>query len=685
MIDRYTLVTRHNPKLDRVVFDSPLTLGNGEFAFTADVTGMQTLYREYKNHHVPLCTMSQWGWHTTPAGEKQDIYYSMKDVDMTEYDYCGRKVYYAVEKKKGNEEVYDWLRQNPHRLNLARIAFYYEGAEIASSALKEIHQELNLYEGVLSSSFLLKGNRVDVVTICDYKQNGLAFSVKSDALVDGRLSVRISFPYGSPDISASDWEKEDRHSTVIDENTEPYCLCLKRQLDKDSYYVMIRGDETSSISQVRQHKILLKSSTNTLEFTVLFSNKPSKKALSVESVAKSSKKGFRDFWESGAAIDLHCSKDPRALELERRIVLSQYLTAIQSSGSLPPQETGLTCNSWYGKFHLEMYLWHCSWFVLWNRPEMISKSLLWYRNNLEKAKENAARNGYKGAKWPKMVAYDSIDSPSIIATLLIWQQPQIIFMLELVYQSRGEDSLLTQYWEVISETAEYMCDLAVYNPRTLRYDLPSPLIPAQEEHDPRETINPSFELEFWASTLKIAVQWAKRLGYPFEQWEKVANHMAELPSKDGLYLAHENCPLTYSKFNKDHPSMLGALGLLPGYSVDAGRMERSLNKVLECWNFSTMWGWDFAMMAMTAVRLGKPELAMDILMKDTPKNSYVISGNNYQRLREDLPLYLPGNASLLMAVALMSAGYKGCKTKLPGFPQNGMWEVEFEGMMQFPY
>ena len=46
--------------------------------------------------------------------------------------------------------------------------------------------------------------------------------------------------------------------------------------------------------------------------------------------------------DEGGAVDLSDSRDPRAPELERRVVLSQYLTAIQCSGSLPPQETGLT-------------------------------------------------------------------------------------------------------------------------------------------------------------------------------------------------------------------------------------------------------------------------------------------------------------------------------------------------------
>src|SRR5207237_821739 len=63
---------------------------------------------------------------------------------------------------------------------------------------------------------------------------------------------------------------------------------------------------------------------------------------------------WKNFWLTGSAVDFSGSKDPRAKELERRIVLSQYLTAIQCSGSTPPQETGLTTNSWYGKFHLEM-------------------------------------------------------------------------------------------------------------------------------------------------------------------------------------------------------------------------------------------------------------------------------------------------------------------------------------------
>lgn len=37
---------------------------------------------------------------------------------------------------------------------------------------------------------------------------------------------------------------------------------------------------------------------------------------------------WQRFWESGAAVQLAGTADPRARELERRLVLSQYLTAV---------------------------------------------------------------------------------------------------------------------------------------------------------------------------------------------------------------------------------------------------------------------------------------------------------------------------------------------------------------------
>jgi hypothetical protein len=44
-------------------------------------------------------------------------------------------------------------------------------------------------------------------------------------------------------------------------------------------------------------------------------------------------------------------------------------------------------------------------------------------------------------------------------------------------------------------------------------------------------------------------------------------------------------------------------------------------------------------------------IALEQLLINSPKNDYVESGNNRQNSRKDLPLYLPGNGSLLLAAA----------------------------------
>lgn len=680
MINRKELMNRHGPILKKIDTDSPLTVGNGEFAFTADVTGMQSLYQQYLDDYMPLCTMAQWGWHTEPAADGR--HYSLADVKMTEYVYEDRILRLPVEKYEGNETVYEWLRHNPHRANLARISLLANGREIAPAALSDIHQELNLYEGRLISSFKIDGKKCVVTTLCHGSSDVLGFHIATD---HENLRVSLSFPYPSHEMSGSNWAKNECHETKISYASESFdTYKLIRKMDDFEYHVNLHSDQKLIFEQVANHQIDFLATKN-WSFTVAFAKEPHAKIYSYEKVLESSRDHWKNFWHKVGVVDFSGSKDSRAKELERRIILSTYLLAIQSSGSLPPQETGLTCNSWHGKFHLEMHLWHGAWLPLWNQEDLLETSIPWYHEILDKAIYNARKNGFKGARWPKQVAYDGIDSPSPIAPLLIWQQSHLIYMLELIRKKGRCCAWMKKQWVLVKESADFMCDYLSENEDTGLFDLVAPIIPAQEEHDPRVVKNPTFELEYWRFSLQIAIIWAEILGESCGSWVAVVEKMAEVSEKDGLYLAHENCPGTYEFFNRDHPSMLGAFGLIPNDRLNEQFLENTVAKVLECWQFETMWGWDFALMAMTATRLGKPELAMDILLLDTAKNEYVISGNNYQRLREDLPLYLPGNGSLLLAISLMVAGWSGCDSDLPGIPQNDKWQVKFEGISQFPY
>ncbi|MFV0502452.1 MAG: hypothetical protein ACK5LT_00550, partial [Lachnospirales bacterium] len=437
-------------------------------------------------------------------------------------------------------------------------------------------------------------------------------------------------------------------------------------------------------TELKNHCVYINSNNNNLSLTIKFTKEEAIEPTDNSQIIKNTIKYWNNFWEKSGIIKLNQSSDKRAFELERRIILSQYLLALNSSGSTPPQETGLTCNSWYGKMHLEMYLWHSAWLPLWNQKDMLERSLNWYINHLKEAKDNAKINGYKGARWPKMIATEGVDCPSPVAPLLVWQQPHVIYMLEMCYRQEPSSTLLEKYWILVEETAIFMADYVVWNENTNCYDILAPVIPAQECHKETETHNPAFELEYWRVTMDIAIDWAKRLNKNIDdKWLHVAQNMAMLTEKNNVYLAHEKCPTTFTEFNRDHPSMLCAYGLLPSNRINEKTMENTLNLVIDCWNYPTMWGWDFAVMAMTAVRLNKPEIAIEILLKETEKNCYLISGNNMQISRKDLPLYLPGNGSLLLAAAIMVAGYDGCSTEYPGFPKDGKWVVEYENIHKF--
>ncbi|HEY1205645.1 MAG: glycoside hydrolase family 65 [Bryobacteraceae bacterium] len=658
-LDRQAIVSRHDPILHDVDPRSPLSVGNGEFAFTADATGLQSLAELYEST-FPLCTQSQWGWHSFPAPSGLGA----SDLRLEMFDTYGRPVGYATS-SQGQETLFNWLRENPHRLNLGRIALVLDGGPLAPSHVTNIDQRLVLWSGTLVSRFDLQGRPVRVVTCCHPTRDILAVSIESPLADSGRLSVEWSFPYGSPAMNAADWKAGEKHQTTLSAQDRSTAT-IHRQLDADSYWVRLHWTGDAQAEARGDHRIVL--CGKRLEFTCEFAPRvPVADPILPVAARQASQARWHEFWSAGGAIDLAGSSDPRAQELERRIVLSQYLTAIQCSGSTPPQETGLTCNSWYGKFHLEMHWWHAAQFALWGRTPLLERSLGWYASILPSAREKARKQGYRGARWPKMTSPDGRSSPSTVGELLIWQQPHPIALAELCYRARPARATLERYSEVVMQSAEFMADFAVL--RDGRFVLGPPVIPAQENHPPRETWNPTFELAYWRQALGIAQRWRQRLGLaPDRKWEQVRAKLSPLPVRDGVYLAHENCPQTYTARNFDHPSMLAAYGVLDGEGVNPETMRRTLHQVLREWRWADTWGWDFPMAAMTAVRLGEPDTALDCLFLDSPKNTWLPNGHNWQRA--GLPIYLPGNGGLLTATAMMAC--------LPnGFPKKG-WNVRWD-------
>ena len=649
-IDRQAVITRNNPKVNSIDSLSSLTVGNGGFAFTADATGLQTFPEHYKNG-VPLGTMSDWGWHSFPNTEN---YRAEEAFDQKMY---------SIEKfqDERRKAAANYLRANPHRLHLGTIGF-----DIPSpQSVTDTKQELQLWTGLLKSSFAWRDKHYQVETACDPIRDLIAARIQGAGKIVPIL-FRFPYPTGGHSDDACNWNADDQHSTEIIK-AEGQQVLLKRTLDATTYYVAIQWEGKAAFKRLSRNAFRLTPQDKQFAFTCEYRTSAGTIAnKDAESVFQASAAYWTSFWQAGGIVDFSRCSDARAKELERRVVLSQYLLAVNCAGNTPPQETGLTYNSWFGKYHLEMIWWHQAQFALWGHPELLERSLDWYYRAEPIARKIAHRQGYEGIRWMKMTDPSAEESPSKTGNYLIWQQPHLIYLTELLRRA-GTD--IRRYHPLIEETAEFMLDYARQSTRkgATTHALRG-CIPAQETLSAETTIDPPFELAYWQWALKVA-------GHPLQ--------MDTLAHKDGLYLAAANATDTYTniKYISDHPAVLGAFGIIPDTGLfDKTIMQQTLNWIWKDWNWDKTWGWDYPMVAMCAARLGDKQKAVDALLMDKRTNTYLVSGHNYQDQR--LRLYLPGNGGLLTAVALMCAGWDGCKEKNPGFPAG--WDVEWEGLLPMP-
>ena len=686
-IDRKLVVQRHNILLSKIDSLSSLSVGNGNFAFTVDATGMQSFPDAYANG-VPLGTQSVWGWHSFPNTEKLKIEEAQKTFELE-----GRKISYTVQLKEPerSRKAVEYFRVNPHRLQLGNIGMEIKkknGSFATVNDIKNIRQTLDLWTGIISSSFTVEEVPVKVITICHQQRDAVSFKIESALLKENRIQIRIHFPYpnGQWKDVGNNWSNEDKHASTLTQSTG--LASIKRVIDTTIYFTSFKWTSSAKIVARSGHNFSLQPITKEglFEFTCQFNDRKPKSSIPDFSKTKeSSVTGWQNFWLSGGAVDFSAVQDKRAVEIERRTVLSQYLTKIQCSSVYPPQETGLTYNSWYGKPHLEMHWWHAVHFAQWGRIELMEKSLDWYFKIADKAIALARRQGFDGLRWQKMTDNNGNESPSSVGAFLVWQQPHFIYMAEMLYRNKPNKVILDRYKELLFATADFMASFPSYNSQTRKYNLGRGLIPAQECFDAITTFNPTYELAYWSWALKVAQEWKKRLGLPKNnKWDEIIKHLAPLPQVNGVYLATESTPGCYdadSKYLIDHPAVLGAYSTIPASNgLDTLIMKQTFDLVSKIWKWDDTWGWDFPLVAMTAARLHLPEKAVEALLMPILTNTYLVNGHNYQD--ERLTIYLPGNGGLLNAVAMMCTGTDADKEINIGFPKG--WKVRWEGLKRMP-
>ena len=243
-IDRKSVVQRHNPTIRKIDPFSALSVGNGEFAFTADVTGLQTFLDPY-DKDFPLCTTSHWAWHSVPIASGLDP----KDFRYVMFDTYGREVPYATS-NKGQEALFNWLRENPHRLHLGRIGLELtraDGSPASPEDIQNIDQTLDLWSGLLVSKFEFDGSSVRVQTCCHPTSDMIAVRIESPLIAKKQLKLFIAFPYGTHNMNMAIWDAPNKHQTSA--ATSKNRVDFARSLDTTRYNATLAWSGDGEFSQ----------------------------------------------------------------------------------------------------------------------------------------------------------------------------------------------------------------------------------------------------------------------------------------------------------------------------------------------------------------------------------------------------------------------------------------------------
>ena len=226
IIDRKAVVSRHNVHLTKPDSLSSLTVGNGAFAFTVDVTGLQSFPLYYKKG-IALGTESDWGWHSFPnkEGWKEDEFYKA-------FNFNGSAVPYAVQwnEPQRNMEAANYFRQNPHRLQLGNVGMELikkNGQRAGISDLKNIDQTLNLWTGEIKSIFTLENDPVEVITYAHHQNDAVGAKVNSPLVGEGRLTIFIKLPYPTGEFldAGTNYAAVEQHSSSIISKRINYSNC----------------------------------------------------------------------------------------------------------------------------------------------------------------------------------------------------------------------------------------------------------------------------------------------------------------------------------------------------------------------------------------------------------------------------------------------------------------------------
>lgn len=585
-------IIKYNLKFNHIDSKNPVTIGNGDFAITLDQTGTQSLYETYKD--MPLSTMSNKNW----------FYKDKKNIKPS---YVDGKAYMLF--NLDNDPNYQTNRQYPFKYSFMQILLYDNDKLIDINNIKDVKQELDLYKGIVTSSFNYKEKINKTISFIYQDHDEFNFKLQSDNL---NLALKFNYPSYTKngyrlDILPNVLVKEDRITLLYD--------------DKNSLSFKLKSSSNYQI----------------VENTLIFDDNNVSFSLALDEIKEG--KLLDEFWkcDNGIIIDNE--------ELVKKMVLSKYLLHVNSTGIYPPQESGLTYNCWNSKFHLEMHLIHSLWNIYNNHVGDLVKSFDYYLSIMPSSLKRASLNGYKGLRFPKMTGPDGEDSPSNIGPLLIWQAPHILFMLQEIYYLYNKENIIKKYEPLISGTIDFMISFLTL--KDSKYQMLDPLLEACESIPLDRCQNPSFELEYWRYTLERQPKIDTVLyGHQRYDYLDITSKIITPKEDDGIYLKTYGVIDKYDLY-KDHPTEGFLMSFFKSKIVDKEKMVKTIDYILKNMDLSSYWGWDFPFLGLSLLNCGEIEKSIEVTQLNTINNQYLYNGYNTSP-RDDLKAYLPGNGAFLI-------------------------------------
>lgn len=343
-VDRHAIVSRYNPVRTASSTSTPMQVGNGHFAFGADVTGLQTF--------LPFAIMSDWGWKndSLPSGTTEADLEAYRGVvwDGVQYMFGGP------------EPLQQWLISNPNRVNLGRVGLLFlngagEGGAVNANAtegdLEGTRQVLDLWTGTMTSTFRWEGENVTVQTVSGQSSDAIGVTVRSPLLRMGRLGIFLDFPWndGASKFEApfvGVWNQTTKHSTALTTGKEPgenAAAVITHVLDSSTFFTYVGGGSNFSITRVspdeHRYNVAPLQVAESFSVTIGYTPGPIQTLPTVNDIQTESREAWQSYWSDHGFVDVVTgSSDPRADELQRRIILSQYLLRVNEAGNNPPQE-----------------------------------------------------------------------------------------------------------------------------------------------------------------------------------------------------------------------------------------------------------------------------------------------------------------------------------------------------------